>query len=90
MSDKKNEKDINVIEEELKRLKKRKSDLVNQVKYQNKQAYRKERARRLIETGALVETIFELDGLSIEERKELFEMFKAFVIANKPKKFQKK
>lgn len=83
-------KNLNNIDEEIKRLIKRKSDLTKQANYQNKQAYRKERARRLIETGALVESIFELEGLTIEERKELFEMFKAFVIANKPKKFHKK
>ena len=55
----------------------------------SKQQYRKDRARRLIETGALAEKYFELDNLSVIEREELFKMFASFVNANKPNKYKK-
>ena len=86
----KGKKSIKEIEEELKRLKKRKSDLLKTESYKSNRQYRKERANRLIQTGALSEKYFELDDLSIAEREELFKTFSAFVIANKPKKFKKK
>lgn len=81
---------IKNIDNELKMLKKRKSDLLKEVSYKSQQVYRKERARRLIETGALAEKFFELEGLTIVEREELFKTFSTFVIANKPKKYIKK
>lgn len=88
MSDSK--KDIQAVDSEIKLLKKRKSDLLKQLQYRETNRYRKERARRLIETGALAEKYFELDGLTIADKEELFKMFAPFIIGNKPKKMQKK
>lgn len=84
-----NNNPIKDIEEQLKALQKKKSDLIKTNKYMTQSKYRKERARRLIETGALAEKYFSLNNLSIEEREELFKMFSEFVIANTPKKFKK-
>lgn len=86
----KKKSEIEHVDETIKALKKKKMSLINEVKYKSKQSYRKERARRLIETGALAEKYFELDGLTISEKEELFKMFSAFVTSNKPKKFKKK
>lgn len=85
-----NENNIDKIDDELKVLKKRKSDLLKEVSFKSKQTYRKERARRLIETGALAEKYFKLNGIAIEDREEIFKMFSTFVTANIPKKFIKK
>lgn len=91
MSNKKqNNKPVEQIDEELKKLKKRKMDLIKEVDYKSKQEYRKARARLLIETGALAQKYFELEDLTIEEREEIFKMFSPFITANKPKKYKKK
>ncbi|MFS0783358.1 hypothetical protein [Bacillus sp. 1P06AnD] len=78
------------IEKKITKLKSQKHQLQQQVKYQTQSTYRKERARRLIETGALAEKYFNLDNLTIADREELFKMFSPFVTANKPKKFKDK
>lgn len=85
-----NKNEIDNVSEEIKALKKKRMSLINEVKYKSKQTYRKERARRLIETGALAEKYFELDGLTITEREEIFKMFSDFITSNKPKKYKKK
>ncbi|MEK6189796.1 MAG: hypothetical protein N2A99_02265 [Carnobacterium alterfunditum] len=84
----KKEDDFRKIEDELKKLKKRKSDILKTEKYKSSQQYRKDRANRLIQTGALSEKYFKLENLDIEEREELFKMFADFINANKPKKFK--
>ena len=86
----KNNSNINDVDKKIEELKKKQHDLKKQVEYRSKQNYRKERARRLIETGASAEKYFELDGLNIEDREELFKMFSPFVTGNKPKKFKEK
>ncbi|MCM3405527.1 hypothetical protein [Cytobacillus oceanisediminis] len=80
--------DLSDIDKKIEQLKRRKHELTKQVEYKTKNNYRKERARRLIETGALAEKYFELNGLSISDREELFKMFSPFVTGNKPKKFK--
>lgn len=91
MKEKTNEhkpENIKSINEELNSLKKRKSELKKQMEYSKKENTRRERAKRLIQTGALCENYFELHGLSIEEREELFKIFSDFIISNKPIKFK--
>lgn len=53
------------------------------------QNLRKERARRLIETGALAEKYFEITNLDISEREDLFKIFSSFIKANKPNHLKK-
>lgn len=51
---------------------------------------RKQRTRRLIQTGALCEKYFEIEHLSIEDREEVFKMFANFFKSNLPEKYKKK
>jgi len=83
------DKKILETENELNFLKKKKHDLIRQIKYKSSQQYRRDRARRLIETGALAEKYFEIEDLSLTEKEELFKSFSNFVISNKSKKFKK-
>lgn len=82
-------KDINSLNSKIKRLEAKKNDLIKRSRYESSQKYRKDRARRLIETGALAEKYFNLHNLSLEEREELFKMFEGFINANKLDKFKK-
>lgn len=52
------------------------------------QKERKERTRRLIQKGALLENYFECEHLSVEETEELLKMFSSYVNANKTIKFK--
>nr|WP_173026358.1 hypothetical protein [Aeromonas sp. Ne-1]AKO69672.1 hypothetical protein [Aeromonas sp. Ne-1] len=80
---------IKDFEEKIKELKKKKNELVRELKGKEKSEYRKQRARRLIETGALAEKYFEIENLTISEREEVFKMFANFVKANKPNHLKK-
>ncbi|WP_336765668.1 hypothetical protein [Paenibacillus sp. USHLN196] len=51
---------------------------------------RKQRANRLIQTGALAEKYFGIEHLSIEKREELFNIFAAFISKNTPEKYRRK
>lgn len=50
---------------------------------------RKQRTRRLIQKGALLEKYFECDNLSPEETEELLKVFANYINSNKPHKFKK-
>ncbi|MGE6370585.1 hypothetical protein ACQKDB_15775 [Planococcus kocurii] len=52
--------------------------------------FRKERANRLINKGALLEKYFECENLSIEETEELLKTFSVYVNEKKPSKFKRK
>jgi hypothetical protein len=52
--------------------------------------FRKERANRLINKGALLEKYFECEELTIEETEELLKTFSAYINENKPSKFKRK
>ena len=82
-------KELNQIEEELKKLQASHDYIKERIKHKTQSSYRKERAKRLIETGALAEKYFELDGLSLEQREKLFKTFSQFIVANKPNEFKK-
>lgn len=51
---------------------------------------RKQRTKRLIEKGALLEKYFEIDCLTVEETEDFLKFFSEYIKANKPKKYQKK
>lgn len=51
---------------------------------------RKERTRRLIQKGALVEKYFDIEHLTPEETEEFLQVFAAYVVAHTPKKFKEK
>ncbi|WP_205347860.1 hypothetical protein [Staphylococcus aureus] len=50
---------------------------------------RKQRTRRLIQKGALLEKYFECENLSPEETEELLKVFANYINSNKPNKFKK-
>ncbi|WP_034536313.1 hypothetical protein [Carnobacterium inhibens] len=54
------------------------------------QKERKERTRRLIQKGALLENYFECEHLSVEETEELLRAFSQYVNEKKQEKFKKK
>jgi len=77
----------------LKRLEQQKNQLElslkrNQLSDSNKK--RKERTRRLIQKGALLEKYFECEHLNIDETEELLNTFSDFVKKNTPNKFKKR
>ncbi|WP_079524975.1 MULTISPECIES: hypothetical protein [Halobacillus] len=48
---------------------------------------RRERTRRIIQKGALLEKYFECEHLSIEDTEALLKMFSQYVNQNKPNKY---
>lgn len=80
---------IEEIEKDIERLRERRKQLVRDNKGLTKYQYRKERTRRLIQTGALAEKYFDIENLSISEREQLFKMFANFIKANKPNYLKK-
>ncbi|MGR6017709.1 hypothetical protein ACT7CM_27045 [Bacillus paranthracis] len=72
------------IDQKIKDLKKLHHDTKKSIERKKSQNLRKERARRLIETGALAEKYFEITNLDISEREDLFKIFSSFIKANKP------
>jgi hypothetical protein len=80
---------IKEIDQKIKELEQTRNELKSSIINKTNSNYRKERTRRLIETGALAEKYFEIHNLSISEREELFKMFANFVKANKPNHLKK-
>lgn len=81
-------KQIKEIDEKLKELDRRKKELALLLETKEKNTYRKKRARRLIETGALAEKYFKIAELPLEKREEFFRVFSDFIVHNKPDKFK--
>lgn len=78
------------IDQKIKDLKKLHHDTKKSIERKKSQNLRKERARRLIETGALAEKYFEITNLDISEREDLFKIFSSFIKANKPNHLKNK
>lgn len=51
---------------------------------------RKERTRKLIQKGALLEKYFKAENLSIDESEDLLKIFADYVNHNKPTHFKEK
>lgn len=77
--------DIDKLDLKIKYLTDKKKSLEKSVSNVN----RKERTRRLIQTGALCEKYFEIEHLSIEDREEVFKIFSDYIKAHIPEKFKK-
>ena len=72
------------IDNNIKKLEAQKTKMDRAIKIKDQRNYRKERARRLIQTGALAEKYFDIENLSMDEREVLFKMFSQFIVKNKP------
>lgn len=81
--------EINRIDQEIKDLERIRKNLKDSLKPKTNNNYRKERANRLIQTGALAEKYFEIHNLSVDEREELFKTFANFIKSNKPTNLKK-
>jgi urocanate hydratase len=93
MKDKKNSKQEELLElqKKINKLIETEKRLSRNIKSRERSDYRRKRARRLIETGALIEKYFDIDeSISIEEREEIFKMFSEFVKKNKPERLRNK
>lgn len=84
-----NDDQLKKIDQKIKDLKKLHHDTKRSIERKKSQNLRKERARRLIETGALAEKYFEITNLDISEREDLFKIFSSFIKANKPNHLKK-
>lgn len=76
----------------LKRLEQEKNRIEMSIKRSNlseSSLKRKQRTRRLIQKGALLEKHFDCEHLTIEETEELLSIFSNYVNANKPNKFKR-
>jgi len=89
LSYKNNSDEIEKLNSQIDRLKKKKSEIKRTLDGKTKYEYRKQRTRRLVQTGALAEKYFQIENLSISEREELFKMFSAFIKGNKPNHLKK-
>lgn len=87
---KKKQKTLDELKQELNAKIKRRDNLLKEQTFIEKHDRRKERTRRLVETGYLVEKHFDLYHLEINEREEVFEMFAPFIKKNLPDKYKKK
>lgn len=76
---------ISDIEKKIKQLEERKL----RIEKLTSEKERKQRANRLIQTGALAEKYFGIEHLTIEQREELFKIFADFISENKPDKYKK-
>ena len=72
------------IDNSIKKLEAQKAKIDRAIKIKDQRNYRKERARRLIQTGALAEKYFDIENLGMDEREVLFKMFSQFIVKNKP------
>lgn len=55
----------------------------------NENVDRKERTRRLIQKGALLERYFDIEHLTPEETEEFLKVFAAYVVAHTPDRFKR-
>lgn len=62
---------------------------LRQSRYYENNRKRKERTRRLIQKGALLEKYFDCDNLSIDETESLLKIFADYVNDKKPEKYKK-
>ncbi|UAK18098.1 hypothetical protein [Sporolactobacillus terrae] len=80
---------INTLEMELESLDNKIQIMKKDLKGRDQWDYRRKRAHRLIQTGALAEKYFGIENLSLTEREELFLMFASFIKSNMPERLKK-
>ncbi|PFW05311.1 MULTISPECIES: hypothetical protein [Bacillus] len=78
------ENELIKIDKELELLKIRQREIIHQDGLKK----RKERTKRLIQTGALCEKYFEISHLDISDREEVFKIFSSYIKNNLPQKYK--
>lgn len=62
---------------------------IRQYQYIENKKARKDRTRKLIQKGALLDKYFETESLSADETESLLKIFANYVNSNKPDKYKK-
>ena len=77
--------DIEIVENKIKLLEEKKKTFQKSLHTQS----RKDRTRLLIQTGALCEKYFDMEGLTLLEKEEIFKLFSSYIKNNIPIKYKK-
>lgn len=67
----------------------RENSILKKSKYIESTKKRKERTRKLIQKGALLDKYFETENLSIDETEDFLKIFSNYIKENKPDKYKK-
>lgn len=67
----------------------RENSILEKSKYLESTKERKERTRKLIQKGALLDKYFETENLSIDETEDFLKIFSNYIKENKPDKYKK-
>lgn len=63
--------------------------ILKKSKYLESTKERKERTRKLIQKGALLDKYFDIENLSINETEDFLKIFSNYIKENKPDKYKK-
>ena len=75
--------------EEIQKKIERENSILKKSKYLESTKERKERTRKLIQKGALLDKYFETKNLSIDETEDFLKIFSNYIKENKPDKYKK-
>lgn len=75
--------------EEIKKKIERENSILKKSKYIESTKKRKERTRKLIQKGALLDKYFDTENLSIDETEDFLKIFSNYIKENKPDKYKK-
>lgn len=75
--------------EEIQKKIERENSILKKSKYLESTKKRKERTRKLIQKGALLDKYFETENLSIDETEDFLKIFSNYIKENKPDKYKK-
>ena len=75
--------------EEIQKKIERENSILKKSKYLESTKERKERTRKLIQKGALLDKYFDIENLSIDETEDFLKIFSNYIKENKPDKYKK-
>ena len=75
--------------EEIQKKIERENSILKKSKYIESTKKRKERTRKLIQKGALLDKYFDTENLSIDETEDFLKIFSNYIKENKPDKYKK-
>lgn len=75
--------------EEIQKKIERENSILKKSKYLESTKKRKERTRKLIQKGALLDKYFDTENLSIDETEDFLKVFSNYIKENKPDKYKK-
>lgn len=67
----------------------RENSILKKSKYLESTKKKKERTRKLIQKGALLDKYFDTENLSIDETEDFLKIFSNYIKENKPDKYKK-